>query len=196
MAKTLLAPPDGLTRCEWPLQHEAQIPYHDQEWGVPVTDDRRQFEFLVLEAAQAGLSWQTILLRRGGYRAAFHDFDPLAVARMTQADVERLMLDSSIIRNRKKIESTIRNAQAFLNIVEEYGSFCRYFWNFVDGRPIQNRCVQTTDIPAKTPLAESIAKDMKRRGFSFLGPVVMYAHMQASGMVNDHLVSCFRHGEV
>ncbi len=187
---------DGLIRCGWAMNHEAHRQYHDAEWGVPVYDDARQFEFLVLESAQAGLSWLTILLRRNGYRAAFHDFNPEAIARMTQADVERLMLDSRIIRNRKKIEATITNARAFLETAARHGSFSRYLWGFVEGKPIQNSFTRIQDVPAKTPLAETMAKDLKRLGFSFLGPVVLYAHMQATGLTNDHLTSCFRYEPV
>lgn len=188
--KIRVQPEDGLPRCDWALTHEAHLPYHDTEWGVPVTDDRRQFEFLVLESAQAGLSWLTILKRRDGYRNAFCDFNPEAVARLTEQDVERLMCDTGIIRNRKKIEATIKNARAFLHVAEQHGSFCRYIWNFVDGRPIRNAFTRSEQIPPLTPLAERMAKEMKKLGFSFLGPTVLYAHMQATGLVNDHLTGC------
>ncbi len=182
-------------RCTW-AKHPLEIEYHDKEWGVPVRDDKKQFEFLTLESAQAGLSWLTILKRRENYRAAFADFDPEIVANFNPAHVEKLMQDKGIIRNRKKIESTIKNAQAFLAIQKQFGSFCDYIWDFVSGRPIQNQWETTNQVPATTPLSETVAKDLKQRGFSFLGPTTVYAHMQAAGLVNDHLASCFRHAEI
>ncbi len=182
-----------MTRCDWCLGSEVYIAYHDTEWGVPVFDDRTLFEFLILEGAQAGLSWATILNRREGYREAYRGFDPEAVARFTEADQARLLADSGIVRNRAKVASSIGNAQAFLRVVEEFGSFSDYQWRFVDGRPIQNEWATLADVPAVTPVAEGFSKDLKRRGFSFVGPTIVYAHMQAVGMVNDHLVSCPRH---
>lgn len=172
------------------------VEYHDTEWGVPVRDDRVMFEFLVLESAQAGLSWYTILRKRAGYRAAFADFDAARVARFTPARVERLMNDASIVRNRAKIEATIGNAKCFLALQRERGSFCDYLWGFVDGEPVVNRWREPGQIPATTALSDTIAKDMKQRGFKFLGSTVIYAHLQATGLVNDHLVGCFRHAEL
>ena len=172
------------------------LDYHDREWGVPVHDDRKHFEFLVLEAAQAGLSWSTILKRREGYRRAFADFDPQKVARFSQRKVEKLVQDSSIIRNRMKIEAAIRNARQFLAVQDEFGSFDSYAWRFVDGRPRLNRWKSTKEIPATSPQSDAFSKDLKARGFSFVGSTIIYAHMQAVGMVNDHLVGCFRYREV
>lgn len=172
------------------------VEYHDTEWGVPVRDDRVMFEFLVLESAQAGLSWYTILRKRAGYRAAFADFDAARVARFTPARVERLMNDASIVRNRAKIEATIGNAKCFLALQRERGSFCDYLWGFVDGEPVVNRWREPRQIPATTALSDTIAKDMKQRGFKFLGSTVIYAHLQATGLVNDHLVGCFRYAEL
>jgi len=172
------------------------IRYHDREWGVPVHRDRKMFEFLVLESAQAGLSWKTILHRRDGYRRAFANFDPDRVARYSQRDILRLMHDARIIRNRAKITATIKNAKAFLAVREEWGTFSAYLWHFVDGKTVLGRRRSERDIPAITPLAEGISKDMKQRGFSFLGPTVVYAHLQATGIVNDHMVSCFRYHQL
>lgn len=169
------------------------VDYHDREWGVPVRDDRRQFEFLVLESAQAGLSWYTILRKREGYRAAFADFDPVRVARFTPARVERLMNDAGIVRNRAKIEATVNNAKCFLAVQREHGSFSDWLWGFVDGKPLVNRWREPREIPATTALSDTIAKALKQRGFKFLGSTVVYAHLQATGLVNDHLVGCFRH---
>ncbi len=184
-------------RCAWAgTTDEKYIAYHDKEWGVPVTDDIKLFEFIVLESAQAGLSWRTILNRREGYRKAFKGFDPNKVAKMSEKDVARLVTDPSIIRNRMKIESTIKNARAFLVVQNEFGSFSNYMWGWVKGKPIQGRRKVDADIPAVTDLALLMAKDLKKRGFSFLGPTVWYAHMQAVGMVNDHVQSCFRHREI
>lgn len=185
-----------MTRCGWCGEDPLYVAYHDTEWGVPVHDDRKLFEFVVLEGAQAGLSWLTILRRREGYRRAFADFDPERVARFDQSDVERLLQDSSIIRNRKKVESTVANARAFLRVQAEFGSFDRYIWGFVEGRPILNRFRSLGEIPARTELAETISRDLKRRGFGFVGPTIVYAHMQATGMVNDHLVDCFRYSQL
>lgn len=184
-------------RCSWALAAQAgMVEYHDTEWGVPVRDDRVMFEFLVLESAQAGLSWYTILRKRAGYRAAFADFDAARVARFTPARVERLMNDASIVRNRAKIEATIGNAKCFLALQRERGSFCDYLWGFVDGEPVVNRWREPRQIPATTALSDTIAKDMKQRGFKFLGSTVIYAHLQATGLVNDHLVGCFRYAEL
>lgn len=187
---------ERISRCGWCGQDPLYVAYHDQEWGVPVHDDRKLFEFVVLEGAQAGLSWITILKRRDTYRQAFAEFDPEKVARFGEKDVARLLLDPGIIRNRQKVASAIANARAFLEIQEERGSFDRYIWDFVDGRPIVNRFRSLGEVPARTPLAEKISQDLRKRGFSFVGPTIVYAHMQATGMVNDHLVDCFRHGEI
>jgi DNA-3-methyladenine glycosylase I len=183
-------------RCPWCGTDELYVRYHDEEWGVPVRDDRKLFEFLVLEGAQAGLSWITILRRRENYRAAFADFDVQKVAEFGESHVTRLMNDAGIIRNKAKIESAVKNARVFLKVAEEYGSFDAYLWGFVDGKPIVNRWKEPSQIPPVVPLAEKISKDMKKRGFSFFGPTVCYAHMQATGMVNDHLTSCFRYKEL
>jgi DNA-3-methyladenine glycosylase I len=170
--------------------------YHDEEWGVPVHDDRLLFEFLVLEGAQAGLSWDTILRKRDGYRAAFANFDPMVVAGYGAADIERLVADAAIVRNRLKIGAAVGNARAFLAVQDEFGSFDAYIWGFVDGTPVQNAWRETAQLPASTPLSERLSKDLKRRGFRFVGATICYAHMQATGMVNDHTVDCFRHAEV
>ena len=182
-------------RCEW-AQSEEMIAYHDTEWGVPVHDDPTHFEFLVLEGAQAGLSWATILKRRPGYRRAFAAFEAAKVARFTPARVEKLLTDPGIIRNRAKVEATVRNARAFLAVQEEFGSFDTYVWGFVGGRPIVNSWRRTAQIPALTPTSEALSADLRRRGFGFVGPTVCYAHLQATGLVNDHLVSCFRYREL
>lgn len=172
------------------------VAYHDHEWGVPQHDDRALFEFLILEGAQAGLSWLTILRKRENYRAAFAHFDPQKVARFGEHDKARLLQDAGIVRNRLKIDAAIGNAGRFLAVQEEFGSFDRYLWNFVDGRPIQNRWRTLAELPAQTPLAERLSKDLTRRGFRFVGPTICYSLMQAVGVVNDHLVECFRHGEL
>ena len=172
------------------------IRYHDSEWGVPVHDDPKHFEFLVLEAAQAGLSWSIVLKKREGYRRAFSEFDPVKVARYTEKRIQKLILDPEIIRNRMKIEASVRNARAFLAIQQEFGSFDAYCWRFVDGRPKLNRWKTTREIPATSTESDAFSKDLKKRGFSFVGSTVIYAHMQAVGMVNDHLVECFRYREV
>jgi DNA-3-methyladenine glycosylase I len=184
------------TRCGWCGSDPLYVAYHDEEWGVPVVDDRVLFEFLVLEGAQAGLSWLTILRKREGYRRAFAGFDPAKVARFDRKRIEKLLADPGIVRNRLKVESAVSNAAAFLAVQEAHGSFAAYIWDFVDRRPIQNNWRALAELPAKTPLAEAISKDLKRRGFRFVGPTIVYAHMQATGMVNDHLVSCLRHREV
>jgi DNA-3-methyladenine glycosylase I len=184
-----------MKRCAW-AKEENMVRYHDEEWGVPLHDDRRIFEFLVLEGAQAGLSWQTILNRRAGYRAAFAGFDPEVVARFGKRDVARLLRDARIIRNRQKIEAAIANAAALLRVQEEFGRFDAYIWRFVGGRPLQNRWRRIAELPASTRESAAMSKDLRARGFRFVGPTICYAHMQATGMVNDHLVDCFRHAEV
>ena len=170
--------------------------YHDREWGVPVHDDRKHFEFLVLEGAQAGLSWSIILRKREGYRRAFSEFDPAKVARYTEKRIQKLISDPAIIRNRLKIAAAVRNARAFLQLQEEFGSFDEYCWRFVDGRPRHNRWKTIRQIPATSPESDAFSKDLKGRGFGFVGSTVIYAHMQAVGMVNDHLVECFRHRQI
>ncbi|NIM51333.1 MAG: DNA-3-methyladenine glycosylase I [Gemmatimonadales bacterium] len=172
------------------------LEYHDREWGVPVHDDRTLFEFLTLEGAQAGLSWRTILNKRENYRRAFEGFDPARVARYGERDIERLLADRGIVRNRLKIESTINNAQRLLRVIEEFGSFDRYVWGFVGGRPIKNGFTSLSELPAKTAESEAMSRDLLRRGFKFVGPTICYAFMQAVGMVNDHTVDCFRYDEV
>jgi len=184
----------AVTRCTWAEGVNLDyIEYHDKEWGVPVFDDRVQFEFLILEGAQAGLSWSTILNKRDGYRKAFADFDPVKVARFTPKRIEKLLLDPSIVRNRLKVNSTVTNAKAFLAVQEEFGSFSDYIWGFVGGKPIQNKFKKDTGIPATSPESDALSKDLKKRGFKFVGSTIIYAHMQATGMVNDHVVGCFRH---
>ena len=181
-------------RCEWVKgADELYTAYHDDEWGVPVRDDGRWFEFLILEGAQAGLSWATVLKKRPNYRRAFDAFDPAKIARYNKRRIATLLQDEGIIRNRLKVEGTVRNAKAFLEIQEEYGSFDAYIWQFVDGAPIQNRWRKMGDIPAQTPLAETISKALKKRGFTFVGPTICYALMQATGLVNDHTTDCYRY---
>jgi DNA-3-methyladenine glycosylase I len=183
----------SLTRCEWPpLDQPLYLAYHDEEWGVPVHDDRRLFEMLTLEGAQAGLSWSTILNKREGYRRAFAGFDPAKVARFTPAKVERLLQDPGIVRNRLKVESTVANAKAVLAVQREFGTLDAYLWSFVGGQPMVNRWRQLADLPADTPASRDMSRDLKRRGFRFVGPTVCYAFMQAVGMVNDHVAHCFR----
>ncbi len=183
--------------CAWvPEGDELYKTYHDTEWGVPVYDDRKIFEFLVLESAQAGLSWITILRKRENYRKAFAGFDPRKISRFTEQDVARLLLNPGIIRNRLKIRAAVNNAKCFLEIQKEFGTFSNYIWGFVGGQPIQNRWKTIKDLPVKTRTAESLSKDLKKRGFKFLGPTVIYAHMQATGLVNDHTVDCHRWGTV
>jgi DNA-3-methyladenine glycosylase I len=184
-------------RCSWVnVDHELMREYHDREWGVPTHDDRRHFEFLILEAAQAGLSWSIVLKKREGYRRAFSQFDPKKVARYSQARIDELIVDPGIVRNRAKITAAVRNAQAFLAVQKEFGSFDAYCWQFVDGRPRQNRWTSLREIPATTPESDAFSRDLKRRGFSFVGSTVIYGHMQAVGMVNDHLIDCFRYRDV
>jgi len=182
-----------VNRCSWCGDDPLYVQYHDEEWGVPVHDDKKLFEFLVLEGAQAGLSWLTILRRREGYARAFAGFDVQKVAHFDQGDFEGLLGDASIIRNRAKIRAAIANARAFLEVQSEFGSFDAYIWRFVEGRPILNQWTRLEDIPATTPLSETISRDLKARGFGFVGPTIVYAHMQATGMVNDHLIDCFRY---
>ncbi|WP_320174735.1 DNA-3-methyladenine glycosylase I [Maridesulfovibrio sp.] len=182
-------------RCPW-AQHELEITYHDTEWGVPLHDDRHHFEFIILEGAQAGLSWLTVLKKRENYRQAFSGFNPEIVARFDENDIERLRQNEGIIRNKLKINSAVRNALAFLDIQKEFGSFDAYIWQFTGGKTIQNKWQSLEEVPAKTPEAEAMSEDLKKRGFNFVGPTICYAYMQATGMVNDHLVSCFRHKEL
>ncbi len=181
-------------RCPWSLGvSDAYQAYHDEEWGVPVHDDRTQFEFLLLEGAQAGLSWSTVLHKREGYRKAFAQFDPEKVARFNRRKIESLIANPAIIRNRLKIQAAVTNARAFLDLVEAEGSFADYIWGFVDGRPIQNRWERDADVPASSPVSDALSKDLKKRGFKFVGTTIVYAHMQATGLVNDHLVGCYRY---
>lgn len=185
------------TRCSWAENtFEAYQKYHDEEWGVPVRDDQTQFEFIMLESAQAGLSWSTILKKREGYRRAFAGFEVQKVARFNEEEIQQLLKNQAIIRNENKIRSAVNNARRFIEIQEEFGSFSDYIWQFTGGTPIQNHWKSSGDVPAKTTESEKLAKDLKKRGFKFVGPTIMYAHMQATGMVNDHLTSCFRHNEV
>ena len=183
-----------MKRCGW-ATNELNIPYHDTEWGVPLHDDTRLFEFLILEGAQAGLSWDTILRKRENYRKVFDGFEPSKVARFTEAKCTKLLLDEGIVRNRLKIASAVANAKAFLAVQKEFGSFDAYIWQYVDGRPIVNRFVDRTDVPARTDISDAISKDLKKRGFNFVGSTIMYAFMQATGMVNDHTIDCFRYTE-
>lgn len=184
------------TRCPWANTSEPERMYHDKEWGVPEHDDRKLFEFLVLEGAQAGLSWRTILNKRAGYRECFADFDPEAVARFDEARMAAILANPAVVRNRLKVQSAVNNARRFLEVASEFGSFNRYIWGFVNGRPIVNAWTNMSEVPAVTAEATAMSKDMKKRGFTFVGPTVCYAFMQATGMVNDHLVGCFRHAEV
>jgi DNA-3-methyladenine glycosylase I len=184
-----------LRRCPW-AKAQHYIEYHDTEWGVPVHDDRLLFEFLILEGAQAGLSWDTILKKRQNYRDAFDQFDPTVMARYGKRKQQSLLGNAGIVRNRLKIESAIKNAQAFLEIQREFGTFDQYIWSFVDGQPRQNTRKSMSEVPARTPESDAMSKDLKRRGFKFVGSTICYAFMQAVGMVNDHLVECFRHAEL
>ncbi len=185
-----------MARCEWAGTDPLYLAYHDQEWGVPVHDDRTLFEFILLESAQAGLSWSTILRKRENYRLAFDNFEPLKVAAYGEEKVAELLANPGIIRNRLKIRAAITNAQAFLKVQEEFGSFDAYIWQFVGGKPLINAWKSIREIPAKTEEAERLSKDLIRRGFRFVGPTICYAHMQATGMVNDHTVNCFRYKEI
>ena len=185
-----------ISRCAWvPFNDELYIKYHDTEWGVPIHDDRVMFEFLVLESAQAGLSWRTVLNKRENYRRLFAGFDPVAIATFGDADGERLMLDAGIIRNQAKIKATIQNAKAFLVIQKEFGSFSKYIWSFVDGKTIDGKRKTIKDLPPRSEISDALAKDLKKRGFSFLGSTVCYAHLQATGLINDHVEECFRYEE-
>ncbi len=183
-------------RCEWAGGSELMLRYHDEEWGAPVHDDRTHFEFLILEGAQAGLSWETVLKKRENYRAAFDAFDPAKVARYGEADVARLLADAGIIRNRAKVAAAIGNAKAFLDVQREFGSFDSYVWPFVGGEPLKNSFRSLAQLPAQTEQSDAMSKDLKRRGFKFVGPTICYAFMQAVGMVNDHTTDCFRYDEV
>lgn len=183
-------------RCAWAGTDPVYIHYHDREWGVPVYDDRTLFEFLILEGAQAGLSWITVLKRRDGYRKAFADFDARKVARYDKKKIESLLQNPGIIRNRLKVRSAVSNAKAFLKIQEEFGSFSKYQWQFVGGKPLQNKRASLKDIPATSKESDAFSKDLKKRGFNFVGSTIIYAHMQAVGMVNDHITSCFRHRQL
>jgi len=194
-----MAMPDDLKkkRCAWVSgDNPLMLAYHDREWGVPIHDDRTHFEFLILEGAQAGLSWSTILNKREAYRRAFDNFDPQKVARFSSKRIEKLILDPGIVRNRLKIESSVRNARAFLKIQEEFSSFDAYCWRFVDGKPKRNKWKAMQQIPATSPESDAFSKDLKQRGFNFVGSTIIYAHMQAVGIVNDHLVECFRYREL
>jgi DNA-3-methyladenine glycosylase I len=188
--------PAGTARCPWPGQDPLMIAYHDTEWGVPLHDDMKLYEFLVLEAMQAGLSWAIVLHKREGFRRAFEGMDPAVVARYTGKEIERLVNTPGIIRNRLKIEAAVSNARKFLEVQDEFGSFDNYVWQFVSGKPIENRFRTLPELPATSPEAVILSKDMRMRGFKFMGPTVVYAHMQATGMVNDHLLTCFRHREI
>ena len=183
-------------RCTWPGEDPLYIRYHDREWGVPVHSDRKLFEFLVLEGAQAGLSWITVLKKRPAYRTAFDNFDFNKVACYNETKIKQLLNNPGIIRNKLKIRSTISNAGAFIDVRKEFGTFNKYIWQFVDGKPVQNKFSSMQQIPAKTALAEQISKDLKKRGFNFVGPTIVYAHMQATGMVNDHVMGCFRYKDI
>jgi DNA-3-methyladenine glycosylase I len=185
----------AVVRCPWAGDDPLYIDYHDREWGVPVHDDRVLFEFLVLEGAQAGLSWRTILHKRENYRGAFAEFDPAAVSRFRPAKIERLLADPGIVRNRLKVNSAVGNAKAFLAVQKEHGSFDSYLWEFVDGQQIHNRFRTSVQVPANTGISDALSRDLKRRGFRFVGSTIMYAYMQSMGMVNDHLVTCFRHDQ-
>lgn len=187
---------DQLNRCDWCLSAKDYIAYHDEEWGVPVYDDQKQFEFLVLESAQAGLSWLTILRKRQGYQESFANFNPEVVASYSDAEIETLIQNPAIIRNKLKIRATVTNARLFLKLQQEFGSFSEYIWSFVGGKPIVNQWETLAEVPATSAESDALSKDLKKRGFKFVGSTIMYAHMQATGMVNDHLTSCFRYKEV
>ncbi len=188
--------PQKVKRCPWPGDDPLLIAYHDTEWGVPLHDDRRLFEFLVLEGMQAGLSWSTILRKRENFRRAFEGFDPARVAAYSQDDINRLLADEGIIRNRLKVEAAVNNARKFLAVQEECGSFDSYIWQFIGGKPTRHRFRSVSDVPATTKESDLISRDLMRRGFKFVGSTIVYAHMQATGMVNDHMVSCFRYKQL
>lgn len=196
LAEPPLVKSDARARCEWTGSDPLMVHYHDTEWGVPIHDDRLLFEFLTLEGAQAGLSWRTILHKRAAYKAAFQDFDVARVARFSAERIARLLLDPGIVRNRLKIESAVKNARAFLAVQREFGSFSNYQWRFVGGNPIASQLRNRGDVPVRTPISDAFSKDLKQRGFGFVGSTIMYAHMQAVGMVNDHLLDCFRRTEL
>lgn len=183
-------------RCPWCGEDPLYVRYHDQEWGVPVYDDRRHFEFLVLESAQAGLSWITVLRKREAYRSAYRDFDPAAVASYDQNMIYQMLQDKGLIRNRLKIEASVNNARRFLEIADQFGSFSEYLWHFVAGKPVVGAWGELSEIPAKTALSDRVSGDLKKRGFKFMGSIIVYSHLQATGLVNDHLVSCFRFREL
>jgi DNA-3-methyladenine glycosylase I len=183
-------------RCSWCLKFDEYIRYHDQEWGVPVHDDRKHFEFLILEGAQAGLSWSTILKKREGYRINFADFDPVKVSKFTEKKIEKILKDPGVIRNQLKVRAAVNNAKRFIAVQKEFGSFDNYIWQFVDGKPIVNKRKSLSEVPATTKESDALSKDLIKRGFKFVGSTVIYAHMQACGLVNDHLVSCHRYKEV
>ncbi len=185
-----------MNRCPWPGKDELYIKYHDEEWGVPVHDDKKHFEFLVLESAQAGLSWLTILRKRENYRKLYDDFDVLKVSEYSEDKINDLMQNPGIVRNKKKIEASINNAKLFIEIQKEFGSFDNYIWGFVDNKPIQNSFDDISMVPATSELSDRVSKDLKNRGFKFLGTTIVYAHLQATGIINDHLISCFRNKEV
>jgi DNA-3-methyladenine glycosylase I len=185
-----------LVRCPWCLGFDQYMTYHDEEWGVPVHDDKTHFEFLILEGAQAGLSWSTILKKREGYRKNFADFDPNRVARFSDKKLEKILLDPSIVRNRLKVFAAVTNAKLFLKVQKEFGSFDKYIWGFVGGKPIVNKRKTMKEVPATTPESDALSKDLLKRGFKFVGSTVIYAHMQACGLVNDHLVECHRHTQL
>jgi len=191
-----MAPSKQKTRCTWCGDNPLYVSYHDEEWGVPVYDDRVLFEFLILEGAQAGLSWLTVLKKRAAYRKVYDGFDVRKVANYNDAKIAALLEDAGIIRNRLKIRSSVQNARAFIDVQREFGSFANYQWAFVDGRPLQNKFKSHGALPAKTALSDALSKDLKKRGFSFVGSTIVYAHMQAVGMVNDHTTDCFRYNEV
>ena len=188
--------PKERKRCAWPTKDPLMIAYHDEEWGVPLHDDPKLFEFLILEGMQAGLSWSTVLHKRENFRKAFHNFDAAKIARYGQRHIQRLLADPGIIRNRLKIQSAINNAQRFFEVQKAFGSFDAYIWQFVGGKPIRHRFKSLSELPATSPESDALSKDLKQRGFKFVGSTIMYAHMQATGMVNDHTVGCFRHKQV
>lgn len=185
-----------MQRCSWCKNDELYTKYHDEEWGVPVFDDKKQFEFLVLESAQAGLSWITILRKRENYRIAYNNFNPVSVANFNEEKIEELIKYDGIIKNEKKIRASVNNAQKFIEIQKEFGSFSNYIWKFVDFKPVINFWNTESEIPAKTKLSERVSEDLKKRGFKFLGPVILYSHLQATGLINDHIVNCFRYEEI
>ena len=195
-ATVILQQSDPSNRCPWCEGSDLYRHYHDKEWGVPVHDDRKQFEFLILEGAQAGLSWSTILNKREGYRAAYDHFDPVKVAAYNDAKATELLNNPGIVRNRLKIAASINNAQRFLEVQQEFGSFDKYIWGFVSGKPIVNHFKTMSEVPATSPESDALSRDLKKRGFKFVGSTIVYAHMQAAGLVNDHLTSCFRHAQL